>query len=222
MSFGHQLQRAGYTVYRAASSDEALQLVRTQRWPNLAIIDYTLTPTNGIALAEQLRAYGPCQIIYLFPLMNPVVTAVRATEPEVGYLVRPFTFAELLAQVQQCLGVDQPHAPASGEVLIDEQLIVNFDECYAVLQQKQVLLTPTEARLLQVLYQRRGQMVTSHDLMTALWQQETDINALWVHLSRLRSKIEPTPQRPRYIVTVRKNGYVLPTTNATAQLTTRL
>lgn len=97
-------------------------------------------------------------------------------------------------------------------VAIDERLVVNFDSYNAILDGRQLALTPIENRLLQVLYNQRGRVLSPGALLVRVWADgaQPSVQALWVHIRRLRNKIEPDPNHPRYVVTVRSRGYLLP------------
>jgi DNA-binding response OmpR family regulator len=134
------------------------------------------------------------------------------------YITKPFTWAEVLARIQRVLLRSEPDASASKDVAIDGRLSVNFDQQYAVLDQRRIKLTPTESRLLQHFYRCRGQVLSPGALLSRVWDPlvQGTRHSLWVHIRRLRTKIEPDPQRPCYIVTVWGRGYYLPTPAETA------
>ncbi len=92
---------------------------------------------------------------------------------------------------------------------------VNFAKQYAVVNEQQLTLTPTENRILNILYNHRGRVLSPGYLLAKAWDpiRKGSVESLWVHMRRLRSKIEPDPDRPRYVVTVRGQGYCLPQPN---------
>jgi DNA-binding winged helix-turn-helix (wHTH) protein len=97
-------------------------------------------------------------------------------------------------------------------VIIDERVRVNFTRGYVMVNEQRVLLTPIETRLLQTLYQQRGRALSPGYLMTHTWTADDPgtVASLWVHLHRLRTKLEQNPARPQYILTRRGQGYYLP------------
>ena len=99
--------------------------------------------------------------------------------------------------------------------MIDEKLRINFAQQYAVVGDDQITLTPTENRLLHILYNNRGRVLSPGFLLAKAWDpvRKGSVESLWVHVRRLRSKIEPDPDNPRYVVTVRGQGYCLPQRN---------
>src|SRR5689334_9089795 len=126
------------------------------------------------------------------------------------YIVKPFEKEELVARVQRVLrrygesaGVEQP------EVVIDQDLQINFVQHWARVKGQQVTLTPTESKLLFLLVRNAGRVVTNETLLAKAWagDEEAYEEGLRVHISRLRSKIEPNPSKPVYIQTKRGVGY---------------
>jgi DNA-binding response OmpR family regulator len=104
-----------------------------------------------------------------------------------------------------------PNSAAQVEVAIDERLQMNLHQQYARLDGRHISLTPIENRLLALLYQRRGHIVAPGHLLAVAWGEARNGTSasLWVHIRRLRSKIEPDPAHPRYVITVRGRGYSL-------------
>src|SRR5206468_3122345 len=126
------------------------------------------------------------------------------------YIVKPFEKEELVARVQRVLrrygesaGVEQP------EIVIDQDLQINFVQHWARVKGQQVTLTPTESKLLFLLVRNAGRVVTNETLLAKAWagDEEAYEEGLRVHISRLRSKIEPNPSKPVYIQTKRGVGY---------------
>ena len=89
---------------------------------------------------------------------------------------------------------------------------INFAEQYAVVDNQQIVLTPIENRLLYSLYSNRGHILSPRFLIANVWDAAAkgSVKALCVHVHHLRSKIESNPDRPRYVVTVNGQGYLLP------------
>src|SRR5205823_5398259 len=125
-------------------------------------------------------------------------------------IVKPFEKEELVARVQRVLrrygesaGVEQP------EVVIDQDLQINFVQHWARVKGQQVTLTPTESKLLFLLVRNAGRVVTNETLLAKAWagDEEAYEEGLRVHISRLRSKIEPNASKPVYIQTKRGVGY---------------
>ena len=94
---------------------------------------------------------------------------------------------------------------------MDENLILDFAGQQALVDGKQVPLTPTETKILYILIRNAGRAVTTDFLLRRLWpREEVFEDTLRVHIHRLRHKIELNPSRPRYVITERGKGYSFP------------
>jgi DNA-binding response OmpR family regulator len=94
---------------------------------------------------------------------------------------------------------------------IDERLGIEFTRCRALVDGREVPLTPTETKLLHVLVRDAGRPVRTEYLIQRLWPlEEVYEDTLRVHICRLRQKIEKDPGKPMYVTTVRGQGYRFP------------
>jgi DNA-binding response OmpR family regulator len=155
---------------------------------------------------------GDIPIIFLSALSDTTTKVTGLTRYAEDYVTKPFAFAELLARVQRVLlRAGQSHAN-EAEVAIDHRLRVNFAQQYVVVDDKRVGLTPMENRLLNILFNHRGRVLSPAFLLARAWDPEEQgtVGSLWVHIRRLRKKIEVDDQHPRYLLTVRGQGYCLP------------
>ncbi|OUC07211.1 hypothetical protein RY27_16235 [Litorilinea aerophila] len=208
-----RFKREGYTVMVAKSGEEALDLVRREGLPSLAVLDILMPGMDGFAVAEALHSMGDVPIIFLSALSDTSSKVEALSRYAEDYLTKPFAFSELLARVRRVLARKSTALLTDTESVIDEQLQVNFAQQYAVLQGRKVPLTPIENRLLRILYYHRGRVLSPGFLMAKAWDplQKGTVGSLWVHIRRLRSKIEPDPNNPVYLITVRGQGYCLTT-----------
>lgn len=207
-----RLQREGYQVLAAPSGDEALEVVRREGLPNLVLLDIMLPDRDGFAVAEDLRAIAPLPIIFISALSDVERKVEGISRFAEDYVTKPFAFSELLARVRRVLSRTVADTLADPEQVVDDRLRVNFAQHYAVVDGSHVVLTPTETRLLQILYNNRGRVLSAGFLLAKAWDptQRGTVESLWVHVRRLRNKVEEDPDNPRYVVTVRGQGYCLP------------
>ncbi len=203
------LEHAGYEVMTAGSGVEALRKLH-EGIPHLVVVDLMMPEMDGFELCRRIKSHLDVPIM--------ILSAVAAVESKVeglqmyaeDYIVKPFEKEELVARVQRVLrrygesaGVEQP------EVVIDQDLQINFVQHWARVRGQQVTLTPTESKLLFLLVRNAGRVVTNETLLAKAWagDEEAYEEGLRVHISRLRSKIEPSPSKPTYIQTKRGVGY---------------
>jgi len=193
----------------AGSGPEALRKLH-EGIPHLVVVDLMMPEMDGFELCRRIKSHLDVPIV--------ILSAVAAIESKVeglqmyaeDYIVKPFEKEELVARVQRVLrrygesaGVEQP------EVVIDQELQINFVQHWARVKGQQVTLTPTESKLLFLLVRNAGRVVTNETLLAKAWagDEEAYEEGLRVHISRLRSKIEANPSKPVYIQTKRGVGY---------------
>ena len=209
-----RLQREGYQVLTASNGAEALDMVQSTGLPHLVLLDIMMPGMDGFAVANELRRMGDIPIIFLTALSDTETKVSGLLRYAEDYITKPFVFPELSARVRRVLLRVAGTKKADPEHIIDERLRINFSQQYAMLDGKQITLTPTENRLLHILFTNRGRVLSPGYLLAKAWDptKAGTVESLWVHMRRLRSKIEPDPDADtfRYVVTVRGQGYCLP------------
>ena len=204
----------GFTVYEAGTGAEAIRAA-TLRPIDLVIVDLGLPDMDGSEVVERVRSWSSVPIIVL---------SVRSTEAqkvhllELGaddYVVKPFGMAELLARVRVALR--RQMRAASGEPKVTAgPLTIDLATRSVMLNDQRLALTPKEYRLLQVLAQHAGNVVTHQHLLKEVWGSihVHDTHYLRIFVRKLRQKIEPKPDSPRILVTELGVGYRLAQTGA--------
>lgn len=199
------LQQAGYTVWSAATSSEALTVVAERGLPHLVVIDLQLGDRSGLLLAELLQQKGSLPVLFVSAPSSQPATA------GVDLLFKPLSITQLMARVQQYLP-DKLSSPLLGqEKSVDEHLTLNFAAHYAVLGQQLIGLTPAESCLLALLFQYRGQVLSHHFLRAKLREVEPNARrSVATYVYELRQKLENHQTHRRYIRNVPGQGYVMP------------
>jgi DNA-binding response OmpR family regulator len=129
-------------------------------------------------------------------------------------VVKPFGMKELLARVRVLLRRQTPpssEATTRSSVFATGELTIDYAQHLVMVQGRQVQLSRTEYKLLSLLTQNAGMVVTHELLLEKVWGPEynRDVDFIWVYISRLRRKIEADSRRPKYILTVPDVGYKL-------------
>jgi DNA-binding response OmpR family regulator len=207
-----ELEDAGFTVWACASAEEALGVIDRRGLPHLALVDILLPGLDGLALARRLHEWSDLPIVMLTSVdeEDTVVHAIERFAED--YIRKPFNPREMVARVEQVVRRIGDFAYVlQPMVRVDEALSVDFAHQRAMLADREVALTSTETKLLYVLLRNAGRVVATEFLLRRLWpSDEVFEDTLRVHVHRLRSKIEPEPSRPRYVVTERGTGYRFP------------
>ena len=199
----------GFSVVEAGSGAEAIRAASLQP-VDLVIIDLGLPEMDGSEVVERIRAWSNVPVIVL---------SVRSSEAdkvkllELGaddYVVKPFGMAELLARVRVALRRQMRAATGEPTVKIGP-LIIDLAARAVLLNGARLTLTPKEYRLLQVLAQHAGNVVTHQHLLREVWGSvhEHDTHYLRIFVRKLRQKIEAEPNSPCILLTELGVGYRL-------------
>ena len=201
------LEQEGYAVDTAADGEEGL-FQGTENPYDVIVLDVMLPKLDGFEVCRRLRAAGRWAPVLMLTARDGV--ADRIAGLDVGaddYLVKPFSFGELLARLRALLRrspVERPPVLAAGDVVLDPAT-------HTVTRSGQpVELSVREFGLLEYLMHRPAQVVTRTDILEHCWDVNYDgfSNVVDVYVGYLRKKLEQPFGRP-LIRTVRGVGYVL-------------
>jgi len=204
------LEEEGWHVQEAATMNRGLIEAGTRK-PDLVILDLGLPDGDGIDLIADLRAWSPVPVIVLSARTDEE-QKIRALDAGADdYLTKPFGVGELLARVRAMLR--RRRAPSQepggvvrfGDVQVDQQarLVTRGGQA--------VRLTPTEFRLLSVLVNNAGRVVTAPQLLREVWGPSNAENGHYVriYMGHLRQKLEHDPAQPVHLLTETGVGYRL-------------
>ena len=202
------LEEAGYMVSSANDGATGLQMVKETPF-DLAIIDVMLPQMDGITVIEQMRAAQINTPVIVLSARNSVDDRVRGLQAGCDiYLVKPFSFSELLANIQaQLRRVSMSVEPT---VLTVEDLVIDVISRKVTRAGKPIDLPPLEFELLEYLVRNAHRVVTRSMLMENVWEYNFDpsTNIVETRVCKLREKIDKPFDRD-LIHTVRGIGYVL-------------
>jgi two-component system, OmpR family, KDP operon response regulator KdpE len=197
--------------YRCIEADTALraEIEARSHKPDLLLVDLGLPDSDGIKVIRQVRAWSPVPIVVLSAraMDEQKVAALDAGADD--YVVKPFSAAELLARLRAALRRNVRSAAAGplqfGGVRVD----LARREAHA--DGAEIHLTPLEYRVLECLARHLGSIVMQGQLIREVWgpERQDDSRSLRVCIKNLRSKLEPDPRQPRYLVTETGLGYRL-------------
>jgi two-component system KDP operon response regulator KdpE len=199
----------GFTVEEAENGNNAIRKA-TLTPPDLIIVDLGLPDMDGSEIVQRLRAWSGVPLIVL---------SVRSSEAEKvrllqlgadDYVVKPFGMAELLARAHAALR--RRVTTSAGEPIIKSgRLTIDFGARLVTIDGGRVPLTPKEYRLLQVLAQHAGNVVTHQHLLKEVWgtPHVDDVHYLRIVVRKLRQKIEADATKPQILLTELVIGYRL-------------
>jgi DNA-binding response OmpR family regulator len=208
------LHNEHYETLAAYTGTEGLRLAR-ERHPDLLILDLMLPEMSGLEICKRLRDEK---------IMTPVIMLTAKAEEEdkvlgleLGaddYVTKPFSLRELLARVRAQLRREEatvtlPPAPKAEKYEFAE-VEIDFKRREVRKNGKLQDLTNREFSLLEYFVHHPGELLTRDRLLNEIWGYQTHPTTRTVdtHILRLRKHIEPNPENPRYIKTIRVAGYL--------------
>jgi two-component system KDP operon response regulator KdpE len=204
---GFELEQ--FSVLEAENAEAGLRTA-TLRPVDLIVVDLGLPDLDGAEIVERVRSWSNVPIIVL-SVRSSETEKVRLLELGADdYVVKPFGMAELLARVRAALRRHSRGASPEPTVRIGP-LVIDLGARTASHNGTRLQLSPKEYRLLQVLAQHAGNVVTHQHLLKEVWgpKHVQDAHYLRIFVRKLRKKIEEDPTRPRILVTELGVGYRL-------------
>lgn len=197
------LRSEGFSVSVAGSQRQAMARLAGGHI-QLALLDVGLPDGSGFALCSAIKAQYNIPVIFLTALDDEISTVTGLDLGGDDYIAKPFRPRELVSRIRGVLRRSAPAQLTLGPVRVDPV------RCTATLAGKPLTLSPLEYRLLLLFLNHPGAVLSRSRILDEIWDLAGDYvtdNTLTVYIKRLRDKIEPDPQNPTLIRTVRGLGY---------------
>lgn len=211
------LSREGYEVVWTTDSTKAAALAAEER-PDLILLDVVMPGLSGIELCGRIREQSDVPILFVSCKGQDIDKVLGLSIGGDDYITKPFSPAELVARVKAHLRRRNIRETSSAAPLDRRgflsvgDLEIDLSAHTVSVSGEPVHLTAKEFELLVLLCKYPNRVFTSRQIFDNLWDTyglEEDVRTVMVHISNLRKKIEPNPEKPRYIQTVRGVGYKL-------------
>jgi len=230
------LGREGFDVVLATDGPEGIALFHEHR-PDIVLLDMLLPSMHGIDVCRRLRAESPVPILMVSAVDSELDVVLGLELGASGYVTKPFRLRELIARMHAILRRVPPRTPESpaddspggtvattlaasrtgsteagggpGRESAFGSVSVDYVRREVTVSGRPVHLSRKEFDLLAVLLHPARRVRSRDELIDLLWPDTylTDTRTLDTHIHRLRSKLEPEPTEPRFIVTVRGVGF---------------
>jgi two-component system KDP operon response regulator KdpE len=204
------LEEEGWHVHEAATLQRGLIEAGT-RHPDLIVLDLGLPDGDGIKFIVDFRSWSNVPVIVLSARVSEH-EKVRALDAGADdYLTKPFGVDELLARVRVALRRQRRAATEDAGAVQFGDVTVDLKDRRVTKAGANVHLTPTEFRLLAVMVNNAGRVVTNPQLLRAVWGPAHAENGhyLRIYMGHLRHKLEADPAQPRHLITETGVGYRL-------------
>lgn len=199
----------GYKVFTARNGEAAVEATARHR-PDIMLLDLMLPGISGLEVCRRVRAESNMPIIVLSVKDNEHEKVEALDMGADDYIPKPFGIDEVLARIRVALRHSVQVETRAQLLYQAGPLLVDFAARRVWLSEQEISLTPTEYDLLKIFISHRGKIMTRQLLLTQMWgaeEMEARMHSLHVYVAQLRQKIEPSPDHPRFIITIPGVGY---------------
>lgn len=205
------LENENYTVYKFYSAAEALECIESEKL-DLALLDVMLPKISGFEICRKIREKYTYPVIMLTAKGEEIDKITGLTLGADDYMTKPFRPLELIARVKAQLRRYKRYNSGSSDddVIEVSGLVLNIKTHECSLDERPLILTPTEFSILRILCQKKGQVVSAEAIFHEIWGDEyynKSNNTITVHIRHLREKMKDSFENPKYIKTVWGCGY---------------
>ena len=200
----------GWRVLTATDGRQGMDKALAEK-PDLIVLDIMLPKLDGLSLCRQLRELGHSVPVIMLTARGLVEDRVHGLDAGADdYLIKPFSLAELKARIRALRRRTEQatHLPPEarfGDVVVDmvRRRVTRAD--------RPLDMTAKEWGVLALLIQQAGKVVTRDQFLDLVWGHAAfpTTRTIDTHIARLRAKLEPDPENPRFILTEPKAGYRL-------------
>lgn len=211
LTFG--LRREGFHVLHASDGLRGQELALAEEL-DVILLDIMLPVLNGLEVCRLIRQRSAVPIVMLTAKGQELERVMGLQVGADDYIVKPFSFQELVARIQAILRRRQLdrgdiHMPSGRDRVVVESIVIDRAARQVWRKKKKLELSWREFELLWLLMEHVGKALSRHEILDRIWGEEWvgDPKTLDVYIRWLREKIETNPSLPDYIQTVRGYGY---------------
>ena len=202
---GELLRAEGFDTQISGSKKEAGECLLAQAF-DLVLLDVSLPDGNGFSICAEIKKEYEIPVIFLTASGDEYSVVAGLDMGADDYIAKPFRPRELISRIRSVLR----RCKKEQRILSCGDLRVNVSSATVTKGEKELFLSALEYRLLLLLLQNKGQILTTNQLLEEIWDASGEYvndNTLSVYMKRLREKIEENPQIPRLLHTIRGIGY---------------
>ena len=202
---GELLRAEGFDTQISGSKKEAGECLLAQAF-DLVLLDVSLPDGNGFSICAEIKKEYEIPVIFLTASGDEYSVVAGLDMGADDYIAKPFRPRELISRIRSVLR----RCKKEQRILSCGDLRVNVSSATVTKGEQELFLSALEYRLLLLLLQNKGQILTRNQLLEEIWDASGEYvndNTLSVYMKRLREKIEENPQSPRLLHTIRGIGY---------------
>ena len=206
------LESEGFTVYKCYTGKEALKVIE-EKDLDLALLDVMLPEMDGFSLCRIIRQKYTWPVIMLTARGEEMDKINGLSLGADDYITKPFSPLEMVARVKAQLRRARLYSEGEkkeADVLDFAGILIDRSTHTCQLNERTLNLTPTEFKILWLLCENRGKVLSCEELFRKVWGEKyftNSSNTVMVHIRHLREKVEDATDKPKYIKTVWGVGY---------------
>jgi DNA-binding response OmpR family regulator len=205
----------GYEVDSASDGEEGLSKALRHRY-DLIMLDVMLPKRDGFSICNEIRARDRDQPIIMLTAKTSdedIITGLTLGADD--YVAKPFSVRELVLRVGAVLRRSRKLRDAQWQLLVADGISIDTRTLIGTKTDTKdtIVFTRMEAEILDYLQNNTDRPVSRNELLSAVWgyakDAQIETRTVDIHIAKLRKKIESDPKNPRYLLTVRNEGYRL-------------
>ena len=206
------LEADGYKIIPSHDGIDALEKIHSEKI-DIAVIDIMMPKLDGYGLIKKIRQEYNIPVIMLSAKSNDSDKILGLDLGADDYISKPFNPLEVKsrinAQLRRFYNLGNAVSNEETSEIILGELRLKPDKCALLKSENEIVLTYTEYKLLKYLMENAGRVLTKKQIFEHVWDEPfySDDNAIMVHISNMRDKIEDDPKNPQYLKTIRGLGY---------------
>ena len=199
------LTEEGFSVTAVPGQKQALEILESDSF-DLVLLDISLSDGNGFAVCSYVKQNTDTPVIFLTASGDEYSVVSGLDMGADDYISKPFRPRELVSRI----GVVLRRTGKAQAVLEAGGITIDTMKATVRREGEEIFLSALEYRILLILFQNKGMVLTREKLLEAIWDVAGEFvndNTLTVYIKRLREKIEKDPAHPEIIKTIRRMGY---------------
>lgn len=203
------LEAHGYVTSTATNGNDGIALIASTK-PSVVLLDLGLPDIDGLEVIRRVRLWSTMPIIVISARTQEKSKVAALDQGADDYLTKPFGTSELMARIRTALRHSQTGASAKSQPLYHVgDLMIDFERRLVKVKDQDVHLTQIEYKLVSLLAQNAGRVLTYDYIINEIWGPYADSNnqILRVNMAHIRRKLEANPAEPQYIYTEIGVGY---------------
>lgn len=206
---GESIRKWGYETIILDDFSQVLEIFLKEN-PHLVLMDINLPVYDGFYWCNKIRDISKVPIIFISSRNTPMDMVMSMNMGGDDFIQKPFYEEVLIAKIKALLRRTYSYTETVATIIEHDGVILNLNNGDVFYGDKKAELTKNEFKILNILMQNKGTVVSREKIMRSLWEDESfvDDNTLTVNITRIRKKLAELGKE-NYITTMKGEGYII-------------